>query len=220
LDSTKEQRGNRRHLWSGGTGLSGVHRTVSGAPEDSNSNSPPSGKSRGNSAIIHRTVWCTPDMSGAPTKSGLRNSPASGKRSGCSTIIHRTCPVYTGLSGATMEQRLLRANGHLQAHSMRARSAQKSGTRAVAHRTLNSTCPVCTGHPGGPRRQKLQWSESNSIGDVAGAPDMSGVHRTVRCAIEQTASQRPLLVVGAINTPTTPPFMVSKFSHFSTTYKS
>jgi hypothetical protein len=61
LDSTKEQRGNRRHLWSGGTGLSGVHRTVSGAPEDSNSNSSPSGISRGNSAIIHRTVRCTPD---------------------------------------------------------------------------------------------------------------------------------------------------------------
>jgi hypothetical protein len=71
---------------------------------------------------------------------------------------------------------------------MRARSAQKSGTPILAHRTLNSTCPVCTGHPGGPRRQKLQRSESNGIGDVAGAPDMSGVHRTVRCTIRQTAS--------------------------------
>ena len=59
---------------------------------------------------------------------------------------------------------------------------------------------------------ELQRSESNGIDDVAGAPDMSGVHRTVRCAIEQTASQRPLLVVGAINTPTTPPFIASKFS--------
>jgi hypothetical protein len=84
--------------------------------------------------------------------------------------------VYTGLSGATTEQQLLRANGHLQAHSMRARSTQKSGTPILAHRTLNSTCPVCTGHPGGPRSQKLQRSESNGIGDVAGAPDMSGVH--------------------------------------------
>jgi hypothetical protein len=66
---------------------------------------------------------------------------------------------------------------------MRARSAQKSGTRALAHRTLNSTCPVCTGHPGGPRRQKLQRSNPNGVGVVAGAPDMSGVHRTVRCTI-------------------------------------
>jgi hypothetical protein len=93
------------------------------------------------------------------------------------------CPVYTGLSGEPAEQRLLRANGHLQAHLMRAKSAQKSGTRALAHQTLNSTCPVCTGHPGGPRSQKLQRSNPNGIGDVAGAPDMSGVHRTVRCTI-------------------------------------
>jgi hypothetical protein len=127
-------------------------------------------------------------VSGAPRKCGLQNSPASGKRSGCSAIIHRTCPVYTGLSSEPAEQRLLRANGHLQAHSMRARSAQKSDTPILAHQTLNSTCPVCTGHLGGPRRQKLQRSESNGIGDVVGAPDMSGVHRTVRCAIRQTAS--------------------------------
>jgi hypothetical protein len=34
---------------------------MSGAPEDSSANSSSSGKSRGNSTIIHRTVWCTPD---------------------------------------------------------------------------------------------------------------------------------------------------------------
>ena len=93
-----------------------------------------------------------------------------------------------------------------------------SDTPILAHRTSNSTCPVCTGHPGGPTNQKLQRSESNDTDDVAGAPDypvctgLSGVHRTVQCAIEQTASQRPLLVVGAINTPTTPTFIASKFS--------
>jgi hypothetical protein len=139
------------------------------------------------SAIIHRTVRCTPDSVWCSKERRLRNSPASGNHSGCSTIIHRTCPVYTGLSGEPAEQRLLRANGHMQAHLMRARSAQKSGTHALAHRTLNSTCPVCTGHPGGPRRQKLQRLNPNGFGDVAGAPDMSGVHRTVRCTIRQTA---------------------------------
>jgi hypothetical protein len=68
LDSTKEQRANRRHLWSGTPDCPVCHRTVSGAPpdmsgapEDSNSNSPPSGISRGTRAIIHRTVRCTPD---------------------------------------------------------------------------------------------------------------------------------------------------------------
>jgi hypothetical protein len=46
-------------------------------------------------------------------------------------------------------------------------------------------------------------------GDVAGAPD--SVWCAVRCAMRQTASQRPLLVVGAINTPTTPPFIAPSF---------
>jgi hypothetical protein len=90
------------------------HRTVFGAPEDTNSNLLPSGISRGNSAIIHRTVRCTPDMSGAPRKSGLRNSPASGIHFNRFAIIHRIvqcapdCPVCTGLSGVTAEQRLYR----------------------------------------------------------------------------------------------------------------
>jgi hypothetical protein len=179
-----------------------------------------SGISRGLFAIIHRTVRCTPAMSGAPRKGGLRNSPASGFHSNRFAIIHRTCPVYTGLSGVTAGQRLLRANGHLQAHLMRARSVQSSGTREQAHRTLNSTCPVCTGHQGGPRRQ-------NPNGQIATALVTWLSHRT--CPVctglsgapsnrqpHQTAS----LVVGAINTPTTPPFMASKFSSLQPLYKS
>jgi hypothetical protein len=96
------------------------------------------------------------------------------------------CPVYTGLSGEPAEQQLLRAKGHLQAHLMRAR-ARRSQARALAHRTLNSACPVC--HRTSRRAQKteLQRSEPNGIGDVAGAPDMSGVHRTIRCTMQQTA---------------------------------
>src|SRR5688572_6703474 len=70
---------------------------------------------------------------------------------------------------------------------MRTLRAQKSGAPILAHRTANSTCPVCTGHPGGPTSQKLQRSESNGSDDVAGGTGLSGVHRTVRCAIEQTA---------------------------------
>ena len=101
----RSKRGNRRHLWSGGTGLSGVHRTVSGTPEDSDSNLPPSGISRGTHAIIHRTVRCTPDMSGAPRKVVLRNTPASGFLPRRSAIIHRTvrcapdCPVQPRSNG-------------------------------------------------------------------------------------------------------------------------
>jgi hypothetical protein len=64
---------------------------------------------------------------------------------------------------------------------------QKPGTRVVAHRTLYSTCPVR--HRASRRAQKsaLQRSEPNDIDDVAGAPDMSGVHRTVQCTMRQTA---------------------------------
>ena len=120
--------------------------------------------------------------------------------------------MCTRLSGATPEQRLSPRQRLSAAHLMRALRAQMSGTPTPAHRTRNSACSVCTGHPGGPTSQKLQRSESNGSDDVAGGTGLSGVHRTVRCAIEQTAFQRPLLVVGAINTPTTPPFIVSKFS--------
>jgi hypothetical protein len=110
LGSSKEQRDNRRHLWSGAPDCPVCHRTVSGAPEDSKSNSSPSGKSRGDSAIIHRTIRCTPDSVRCSKERRLRNSPASGNRNGRSAIIHRTCLVYTGLSGVTPEQRLLHAN--------------------------------------------------------------------------------------------------------------
>jgi hypothetical protein len=120
--------------------------------------------------------------------------------------------VCTGLSGATPVQRLSPRQRLSAAHLMRALRAQMAGVPILAHRTRNSRCLVCTGHPGGPTRQKLQRSESNGSDDVGGGTGLSGVHRTVRCAIEQTASQRPLLVVGAINTPTTPPFIGSKFS--------
>jgi hypothetical protein len=154
---------------------------VSGAPRDLAQNSSASGIFRSRRAIIHRTVRCTPNSVRCSKRTRLWNLAASGNHEGCSAIIHRTCPVYTGLSGATAEQRLLRANGHLQAHSMRARSAQKSGTPILAHRTLNSTCPVCTRHPGGPKSQ-------NSNGQIPTALVTWLVHRTVRCTIRQTTS--------------------------------
>jgi hypothetical protein len=63
------------------------------------------------------------------------------------------CPVYTGLSSEPAEQRLVRANGHLQWHLMRAR-ARRSQARPcwrTGHSTVHVRC--ATGHPGGPRRQ-------------------------------------------------------------------
>jgi hypothetical protein len=138
-------------------------------------------------AIIHRTVRCTPDSVRCSKRTRLWNLAASRICNGCSAIIHRTCPVYTGLSGVTAGQRLLRRQ-RLPASAFIARQrAQKSGTPILAHRTLYSTCPVR--HRTSRRAQKtvLQRSNPNGFGDVTGAPDMSGVHRTVRCTMRQTA---------------------------------
>ena len=100
---------------------------------------------------------------------------------------------------------------------MRALRAQKAGAPILAHRTMNRTCPVCTGHPGGPRSQKLQRSESNGISDVAAAPDMSGVHRTVRCAIEQTAQPTVKFGGWGYKYPNHPTIHCIQVFHFPTT---
>jgi hypothetical protein len=157
---------------------------MSGAPEDSNPNLPPSGISRGTRAIIHRTVRCTPDS--VRGSKGKPPQELASLRKSLQPLHYNSpdCPVYTGLSGATAEQRLFRRQRLPTTHLMRAQRAQRSGAPILAHRTMNKRCPVCTGHPGGPRSQELQRSESNGTGDVA----------------------------GAINTPTTPPFIASKFS--------
>jgi hypothetical protein len=95
---------------------------------------------------------------------------------------------------------------------MRAQRAQTSGLPMPVHRTSNSACPVCTGHLGGPTSQKLQRSESNGNGDVAGAPDCPVCTGLSGAPSNRGCQQRSLLVVGAINTPTTPHSLPSKFS--------
>jgi hypothetical protein len=102
---------------------------------------------RENSEVLR---YNSPDSVRCPRGDQLWNSPASGIHS---AIIHRTCPVYTGLSGEPAEQRLLRANGHLQKQLMRAR-ARRSQARAkwrTGHSTVHVRC--ATGHPGGPSSQ-------------------------------------------------------------------
>jgi hypothetical protein len=162
------------------------HRTCPVHQRTPNSNSSPSGNSRGDSAIIHRTVRCTPDMSGAPRKRGLRNSPASGIHYSRSAKIHRT--VWCN-SGATTISAPTATCDALNARQ----SAQASGTPMLAHRTIYSACPVRHRTSRRAQKSELQRSEPNGFGDVAVAPDMSGVHRTVRCAIVQTASPKRLV---------------------------
>jgi hypothetical protein len=140
------------------------------------------GKIQRRSAIIHRTVRCSKEER-------LWNSPASGN---CSAINHRTvqcapdCSVCTGLSGEPAEQRLLCANGHLQAHLMHAR-ARRSQARArwhTGHSTVHVRC--ATGHPGGPRRQS-----SNGRNPTALVTWLA--HRTVRCTIRLSATTKRLV---------------------------
>jgi hypothetical protein len=161
---------------------------MSGAPEDTNFNSSPSGNSRGDSAIIHRTVRCTLDS----VRCSKEERPPELASLGNSFQLLRynspDSPVYTGLSGVTAGQRLLLApTATCDALNARQR-AQRSGTPILAHRTIYSACLVR--HRTSRRAQKTELQRSNptAFGDVAVAPDMSGVHRTFRCAIEQTAS--------------------------------
>jgi hypothetical protein len=113
--------------------------------------------------------------------------------------------VCTRLSGATPKQRLSGANGYLRCIYC-ARSARRSQSRPY-WRTRQGTVHVrCAPDiQAGPQVRSSNGQNPTAVMTWRG-------HRTVRCAIEQTASQRPLLVVGAINTPTTPPFIASKFS--------
>jgi hypothetical protein len=66
--------------------------------------------------------------------------------------------------------------------------AQKSGVPILVHQTLYRACPVRHRTSRRAQKSELQRSNPNGLGDVAGAPDMSGVHQTVRCTIRQTAS--------------------------------
>jgi hypothetical protein len=114
------------------TGLSGVPPDMSGAPEDSNSNSPPSGISRGTRAIIHRTVRCTPDSVRCAKEERPQELASFGKLQRLVRYNSPDCPVCTGLSGATPEQRLHRANGYLRRINC-ARSARRSQARPYWH---------------------------------------------------------------------------------------
>jgi hypothetical protein len=172
------------------------------------------GTTEGTSGLAHRTVRCAtgqcPVHQRTPSQTRhLRENPEALRYNS------PDCPVLQGtapqeLASFGNSQRLVRYNSldmsgvnrsvrcaieatdtsasTATCSALNARQrAQKSGTPILAHRTLYSTCPVR--HRTSRRAQKteLQRSEPNGFGDVAGAPDVSGVHRTVRCTIRQSA---------------------------------
>jgi len=91
-----------------GTGLSGVHRTVSGAPDQRGANQPLSGFSPATSAKIHRTVRCAPDCPVSQRSAGPTVGRAIGARHVAEPTvgkIHRTVRCAPDMSGAPTVRR-------------------------------------------------------------------------------------------------------------------
>jgi hypothetical protein len=155
------------------------------------------------SAIIHRTVRCTPDSVRCSKEARPQELASLGNaqqplryNSPDMSGVHRTVRCTSGAAAISTPTATCDA--------FNARAARAEGRRA--HTGAPDNEQECTGHPGGPISQELQRSESNGSDDVAGAPDCPVRHRT------DCLHQRSSLVVGAINTPTTPTFITSKFS--------
>jgi hypothetical protein len=132
-----------------------------------------------------------------------------GKIRGRSAIIHRTVRCASGATATS------RATVDCNAFNARLR-AQRTEHAQLAHRTVYRTCPVHHRTAQRPHKSELQRSNPNGwLTWLAhrtvsgGAPDCPVRHATAHF-------QRPFLVVGAINTPTTPHSMASKFLHFYT----
>jgi hypothetical protein len=119
----------------------------------------------------------------------------SGSRS---AIIHRTVRCASGVT-ATQRQRSSATNNKYATVRDYARRSQDR--RQKAHRTVNGDCSVHHRTVRWPRSQKLQWLNLNDrVTWLA--------HRTVRGAIRQQPPPTAILVIGVINTPNHPPFIV------------
>jgi hypothetical protein len=140
-------------------------------------NSPASGIHFGRSAIIHRTVRCTPDCPVQQRSNGYFGANGYLHYIYCALCARRSqaCP-YRRTGQGTVD---VRCAPDIQA-GPQVRSSNGQNPMAVMTWQGHRTCPVCTG--------------------LSGAPS------------NRQPSQRSSLVVGAINTPTTPPFIASKFS--------
>jgi hypothetical protein len=147
------------------------------------------------------SVWCTRD-----SNSELLTFGNSGGRP---AIIHRTVRCA---SGATTTSAPTVTCNCIQCATVRAEGRHAPEGALDSLQDLSGAPPDC------PMAQKTEAPtvRIQRPHDVAGAPDivrwrtgLSGA--PCDSSLHQTAS----LVVGAINTPTTPPFIASKFSDFS-----
>jgi hypothetical protein len=120
-------------------------------------------------------------------------------------VAHRTVRCISGATATSC------ATVDCNAFNVRLRT-QRSECAQQAHRTVYRTCPVHHRTARRPHLSELQRSNPNGRVTWLAHRTVSVAHRTaVDSSLHQTAS----LVVGAINTPTTPPFITSKFSAFT-----
>jgi hypothetical protein len=124
-------------------------------------------------------------------------------------VSHRTVRCASGATTTSRQRSTVTSFNALQ-------SAPESEHAQLAHRTVYRTCLMDHRTAQRPHQSELQRSNPNGRMTwlahwtvSGGAPDCPMRHATA-------ALQRPLLVVGAINTPTTPHSMASKFSTFNT----
>jgi hypothetical protein len=180
-----------------------AHRTVSGAPGNSTPNSSPSGIFRG---LRYNSLDCP-----VPQGRATLNSPASGIYS---AIIHRTVRCN---SGATATSRATVDCNALNARLRAQRSRARAGDTPDNLQGLSGAPPD---NQAGPQVRAPTVGTQRS-GDVAGAPDSVRWRTGLSGApVNSSLHQRSSLVVGAINTPTTPHIQVIQVFHLPTTYKS
>jgi hypothetical protein len=114
-----------------------VHRTVSGAPDESKVNQLLSGLDGGCTAIIHRTVrWCI----GLSSESSAAKSSLSGKVQRRTTKIHRTVPWCIGLSGEPTVDRAIRGRRVAYANGRQGAPDCSVYTRQCLVRQLPQIC--------------------------------------------------------------------------------
>jgi hypothetical protein len=159
-------------------------------------------------------------MSGAPRTGGLRNSPASGFHFDRSAKIHRTVRCNSGATAISAP------TASCDAFNARQKRAVVRHAGAGAPDNLQFMSGV---HRTSRRVQKTepQRSIQRLVGDLAVAPDISGVHRTcpvctghVRCTIRQTAPPTVKFGGWGYKYPNHPTIHCIQVFHFPTTYKS
>jgi hypothetical protein len=153
------------------------------------------GNSQGRFAIIHRTVRCTTGQCPVLQGRATLNSPASGIRS---AIIHRTVRCDSGAtatSHATVDCNTLNARLRVQ------RDRARAGGTPDSLQGMSGAPPDSQAGP----QLRAPMVGTQRPGDVAGAPDSVRWRTGLSDApVDSSLHQTTSLVVGVINTPTTP----------------